>query len=922
MEKVPRRHYSQKAMVLFQRDPDLKTNCWNFIDEAPPLDCRQNLIMGFSDYRLGSVSDGPNNHFANGTKKRGKARHRNPCSAINVEADHDGDDDTESFHSERSACGMPWYWPGSHRNVHMELSGRCFRVPRENGCRIRIHRKYRYERSMSSFGSESESTLLMTDTDQFHEYNENVATSSVEQFVETPHSMHMNEPCSKSDDTQDEHPAGHSSYGGCLEAHLRTLGISNNRKSRSLSRKYRPKLIKDLIGQPMLVESLCNAIVRDKVAPVYLFHGPRGTGKTTAAKLFAAAINCLSTEESRPCGLCKECSSLNIGQNLDIKEVDASGSNHAESIRYLLSDILRPPIRARYKVVVVDDCHTLNVEAWNVLLKGLEDPPGFVVFILVTTDLELLPRTAMSRCQKFMFVRIKETDIVERLQKLASHEKIEIDIEALQFIASRSDGSLRDAENLLDQSSLLESRATLARVQEMAGLISDDKLFKLLESALSADSASTVNTIREFMEIGMEPLALTSQLASLITDILAGRRSMMGSITGANHIEEQSKLKEMLRILSEAENQLRYCNDRTTWLTAAFLRFIPVESRLLPSPSRGVNNRSKPTSVFSTASVIASNRSINKDQKESASTAKPCSTDSIWKEVIQEIRPNILKQLLLEEGRLASIAVTEAYSIVYLEFRHPEHAVMAEEFTANIKESFQVSLQCPVEVDIRLPDVPSRDRSVLTKNGQIPIQGKMHVRRMDVQYPVENRFLRMPINSSMNISAVSSPSRNHVKDCGRPRYALEADDRAFGNGFCQNLEVFGRLDSKEGIAYENTLLIQEGRFEEFTTQEHGKTSQVTGDNNADQEQNTLKVAVYSAPNMPENDDRTNIDYSSDSDYVHGDDCGHLCWKGPQVSQNKEKYQMQKRRHGRLLLRLMPCAKGSGMKQAQHGNSHE
>ena len=245
----------------------------------------------------------------------------------------------------------------------------------------------------------------------------------------------------------------------------REISICN--KNRSISRKYRPKVFKDLIGQNMVAESLSNAILRSKIAPLYLFHGPRGTGKTSAAKIFACAMNCLSIEELRPCGLCNACMSFNAGTYYDVKEVDAAGNCGIESMRILLKHLCLPPTLSRYKVFIMEDCHMLTPEAWNALLKSLEDPPDHVVFILITSYLEQLPRVAISRCQKFMFARVKDGDIILRLHELARLEKIEIDSDALHFIASQSDGSFRDAETMLDQLSLRGKRVTLGVVREM-----------------------------------------------------------------------------------------------------------------------------------------------------------------------------------------------------------------------------------------------------------------------------------------------------------------------------------------------------------------------------------------------------------------------------------------------------------------------
>eukprot|EP01018_Ginkgo_biloba_P023967 Gb_40210 [translate_table: standard] len=236
---------------------------------------------------------------------------------------------------------------------------------------------------------------------------------------------------------------------------------------RSLSQKYRPRAFDEMVGQNMVVQSLVNAVLKGKVAPVYLFQGPRGTGKTSTARIFAAALNCLSLEELRPCGFCRECTAFASGKSVDVREVDATSSNGMERVKALLKNVASAPSFSRFKIFIIDECHMLVCETWTALLKSLEEPPGHVVFIFITTDPDKLPRTAVSRCQKYLFPKIKESEIVSRLQKLAVEENLDVDTDALDLIAMKSDGSLRDAETMLDQLSLLGQRITLSLVHEL-----------------------------------------------------------------------------------------------------------------------------------------------------------------------------------------------------------------------------------------------------------------------------------------------------------------------------------------------------------------------------------------------------------------------------------------------------------------------
>ncbi|XP_021910814.1 protein STICHEL-like, partial [Carica papaya] len=293
---------------------------------------------------------------------------------------------------------------------------------------------------------------------------------------------------------------------------------------RSLSQKYKPMFFEELIGQNIVVQSLMNAVSRGRIAPVYLFQGPRGTGKTSSARIFSAALNCLATEETRPCGYCTECTDFISGKNNYFWEVDGTNKKGIDRVRHLLRNlsVALPPGSSRYKVFVFDECHLLPSKTWLAFLKFLEDPLQRVVFIFITTDIENVPRTIQSRCQKYLFNKIKEGDIAARLRKISSDENLDVESEALDLIALNADGSLRDAETMLDQLSLLGKKITTSLVNELVGVVSDEKLLELLELALSSDTAETVKRARELMDSGIEPIVLMSQLASLIMDIIAG----------------------------------------------------------------------------------------------------------------------------------------------------------------------------------------------------------------------------------------------------------------------------------------------------------------------------------------------------------------------------------------------------------------
>jgi DNA polymerase III subunit gamma/tau len=245
---------------------------------------------------------------------------------------------------------------------------------------------------------------------------------------------------------------------------------TTNETPRSLSQKFRPKSFDELVGQNVVVRSLLGAISKGRITSLYLFHGPRGTGKTSASRIFAAALNCLS-HEYKPCGVCRECVAFFSGRSRDVKEVDSMRINRAKGIRSLIKNASMPPISSRFKVFIVDECHLLHGETWGTVLNSLENLSQNVVFVMITPELDMLPRSAVSRSQKYHFPKIKDADIASRLRNICVEEDLDFDQVALDFIAAKSSGSLRDAEIMLDQLSLLGKRITMSLAHELVSAL-------------------------------------------------------------------------------------------------------------------------------------------------------------------------------------------------------------------------------------------------------------------------------------------------------------------------------------------------------------------------------------------------------------------------------------------------------------------
>ncbi|KAK4361234.1 hypothetical protein RND71_020186 [Anisodus tanguticus] len=365
-----------------------------------------------------------------------------------------------------------------------------------------------------------------------------------------------------------------------------------NSRHQSLTQKYTPRTFRDLVGQNLVAQALSNAVVNRKVGLLYVLYGPHGTGKTSCARIFARALNCQSIEHPKPCGFCDSCIAHDMGRSRNIREIGPVSNFDFENMMDLLDNMIVSKLPSQYRVFIFDDCDTLSPDCWSAILQVIDRAPRRVVFILVSPSLDVLPHIIISRCQKFFFSKLKYADIIYTLQWIATKENLEIDKDALKLIASRSDGSLRDAEMILEQLSLLGQRISVPLVQELVGLISDEKLMDLLDLALSADTVNTVKHLREIMESGVEPLALMSQLATVITDILAGSYDFTKERPWRKFFRRQAiskqdmeKLRQALKTLSEAEKQLRMSNDRLTWLTAALLQLAPDQQYMLPNSS-------------------------------------------------------------------------------------------------------------------------------------------------------------------------------------------------------------------------------------------------------------------------------------------------------------------------------------------------
>ena len=364
-----------------------------------------------------------------------------------------------------------------------------------------------------------------------------------------------------------------------------------------LHHKYRPQTFKELIGQEAIANTLSNALELEKIAPAYLFTGPRGTGKTSSARILAKSLNCLNYERPTPtpCGKCEVCSAIASGNALDVIEIDAASNTGVDNIREIIERSRFAPVQSRYKVYAIDECHMLSTAAFNALLKTLEEPPPQVVFILATTDPQRVLSTIISRCQRFDYRRIRLDAMISHLQDIAEQENIAITPQALTLTAQIANGGLRDAESLLDQLSLFPEEITVERIWDLVGAVPERDLLALLTAIRKQDVEDIVAQCRNLLDRGREPLVLLQNLAGFYLNLLIAKttphRRDLVAVTETCwqklcHEAEYWQFATILQgqqQLKEGEIQIKQTTQPRLWLEVTLLGLL---ERVASSPNK------------------------------------------------------------------------------------------------------------------------------------------------------------------------------------------------------------------------------------------------------------------------------------------------------------------------------------------------
>ena len=459
-----------------------------------------------------------------------------------------------------------------------------------------------------------------------------------------------------------------------------------------LHHKYRPTSFDELIGQDPITATLKQALISNRIAPAYIFSGPRGTGKTSSARIFAKSLNCLKSEKATtvPCGECEICKGINAGNALDVIEIDAASNTGVENIRELIERSRFAPAKARWKVYVIDECHMLSTAAFNALLKTLEEPPRQVVFILATTDPQRVLPTILSRCMRFDFRRIALHDLESHLINIAKKEEIQINEEAISLIAKHSQGGLRDAESLLDQVSLLPPPITQLNIINLIGAIPEEELIILAKSLITKDPNSILNVCNSLINKGKEPIAILQGIASILRDLVVTKVTSKPTILcnisqehseSLNDLATSSNLDQILNLqakLKGSESNIRNSNQPNLWLEIHLLGMLSDEvskennkiKQSLVKTKISDNSESENTNNTSNSIVPNTEKELIKTTAflDETKTSPTLNLDDIWKKVIAMLELPSTKMLLSQQAKLinlnsdsAEIAISEKW---------------------------------------------------------------------------------------------------------------------------------------------------------------------------------------------------------------------------------------------------------------------
>ena len=505
-----------------------------------------------------------------------------------------------------------------------------------------------------------------------------------------------------------------------------------------LHHRYRPQRFDQLVGQAPIVRTLTNAIRLQRIAPAYLFTGPRGTGKTSSARILARSLNCTSSPEptAEPCGQCEACGAITAGNALDVIEIDAASNTGVDNIRELIERARFAPVQLRWKVYVVDECHMLSTAAFNALLKTLEEPPPRVVFVLATTDPQRVLPTIVSRCQRFDFCRIPLAELVRHLSWISQQEQIAIAPDALHLVAQFAQGGLRDAESLLDQLSLLSPPIEATAVWELMGAVPEQEALELGTALAKGEPLPLLTLTRQLFDRGYEPNAILQALTALLRDllvaVLAPDRQALTTVSAASW-EKAARLAQqfgrdpllsVLRALKGAEAQLRHSSQprlalevllagllaesRTTTAPGPVQppssttdhagprqHSLPAPAQPAPAPVPARQPTSTPQSPQASAQASPSVVTLPAVSPSAEDAGKAAELDKLWQTILARLQLPSTQAMLRQNGKVASwdgSRVVVQINQAWLEMAQARRTLLEQAVAATLGETARLVL--------------------------------------------------------------------------------------------------------------------------------------------------------------------------------------------------------------------------------------
>lgn len=440
-------------------------------------------------------------------------------------------------------------------------------------------------------------------------------------------------------------------------------GVNKTLEYTALYRKFRPTTFSEMVGQDHITKTLKNQIIANRIGHAYLFNGGRGTGKTSAAKIFARAINCLNPKDGEPCNECEICKAILSGSLTDVVEMDAASNNSVEDIRAIRDEVNFLPTLAKYRVYIIDEVHMLSTGAFNALLKTLEEPPAHVKFILATTEPQKLPATILSRCQRFDFKRVSNNDIVKRLEIVCKQAEIEITEEALKIISILSEGAVRDALSILER--CVQEGANKIdeeKVKELVGIPKTEFINKIVKNIIEYNAEASISALDEVLKEGKDLNNLLWEIIKYIKDILIYKTSKELSIYNKEEISKiealanntsKERLIGLIYSLSETENNIKWSSQKEIMLQTGIIKLCMTSQsdglEELKDKIQKLEEKINSGNIKVTATKVnevgrqkanntLSNSTTNKEPKQANKNIENLTSEQYWQKVLDNLK--------------------------------------------------------------------------------------------------------------------------------------------------------------------------------------------------------------------------------------------------------------------------------------------